>query len=156
MKERVNALKQSGPEWIKEVPDVYDVQDKENKYRVLIIVADSALRQRMVSSFTRAGFSVDYTESYQQALRKIKLYNPDLAVVDSLLPDIDGFLAGSKLRNFFDIPVVLIGQDSNSETWNKVLESGVDHYEIKPCKYPSLTARIKAIIRRNKQYSYKC
>jgi DNA-binding response OmpR family regulator len=68
--------------------------------------------------------------------------------MDSVLPDKDGFEVCSELHNRFHVPVILLGQEHSDQTWERVMESGVDHYEVKPYHYLSLAARVKSILRR--------
>jgi len=68
--------------------------------------------------------------------------------VELELPDKDGFEVCSELHNHLHIPVILLGQDCNDGLWEKAIEAGADHYEVKPCRYLSLAARVRAILRR--------
>jgi len=54
------------------------------------------------------------------------------------------------LRSTFGVPVVLLGEDSSDEMWERVMEAEVDLYLVKPFSYRELVARVKAILRRYK------
>lgn len=151
LKGEIKELKQTATEWMKDlqrntIPD----PEEEMHDRVLIVENEPSLGEKLVSVFAQAGFVVADVSDYSQALQRLDEFKPDLIVMESLLPDRDGFQACSELRSRFDIPVILLGQDSDDRVWERVREAGADHYEVKPCKYLALVARVKAILRRHK------
>jgi len=79
---------------------------------------------------------------------QIESFSPDMVIMESVLPDKDGFEGCSELHNRLHIPVILMGQDYSDGLWERVMETGADHYEVKPCRYLSLAARVRAILRR--------
>ena len=151
LKGKIKELKQTATEWMKDlrrntIPD----PEEEMHDRVLIVENEPFLRKELVSVFTQAGFIVVDVPDYSQTLQRLNEFKIDLVVMDSFLPDWGGFEACSELRNRFDIPVILLGKDSDNRVWERVMEAGADHYEVKPCKYLALAARAKAILRRYK------
>jgi len=119
--------------------------------RILVIGGDPSLRNELVSVFSEADFTVDNVSDYPEALSKLDESKPDIIVMDAVLPNRDGIEACSELHDTFGIPVVLLGEDSTDETWERVTEAGADFYQVKPCGYRSLVARVKAILRRYKK-----
>ena len=150
LKGEIEELKQTANEWMKDVPQNNTTPDPEEgmHYRVLIVENEPSLRQELVSAFTQVGFIVVDVPDYSQTLQRLYEFKVDLVVMDSFLPDWDGFEACSELRSRFDIPVILLGQDSGDRVWERVMEADADHYEVKPCRYLALVARAKAILRR--------
>jgi len=118
--------------------------------RVLIIEGEPFVRKELISAFTEAGFAVDNLPDYPEALLKIDESKPDIIIMDVVLPGRDGMEACSELHGTFGIPVVLLGEDSSDEVWERVMEVGADLYQVKPFGYLSLVARVKAILRRYK------
>jgi len=118
------------------------------RYRVLVIESEASLRNKLVSAFAGGGFSITAASDYSEALMQIGNFSPDMDIMESVLPDKDGFKACSELRSRFHIPVILVGQDRNDRVWERVMEAGADHYEVKPLRYLSLAARVRAILRR--------
>ncbi len=116
--------------------------------KILIIESEPSLARELVVAFTEAGFAVADVPDYPQALGKLDSFKPDTIVMDAVLPSRDGIEACSELHDTFGIPVVLLGEDSTDETWERVTEAGADLYQVKPCGYRSLVARVKAILRR--------
>ena len=114
--------------------------------RVLIFESESSLRNELVAAFTEAGFVVDNVPDYSKALLKLDESKPDIIILDVALPDRDGMEACSELYFSFGIPVVLLGEDSSDEVWERVMQVGADLYQVKPFGYLPLVARVKAIL----------
>jgi len=119
-------------------------------YRVLIVESDECLRKSLLVSFARSGFDIAEAINYSQALYRVYESNIDLVVMESLMSDGNGFEVCHEFRNNFGIPVILLGQESGDQVWERVMTANADHYEIKPYKYVSLIARAQAILRRYK------
>jgi len=117
---------------------------------ILIIEGEHGLRKALTSVLSKANFKVAGTSNYNEALLKLSMFKPDIVIMDEVLPDKDGMEACYQLRDTFDIPVVLLGEDSSNEVWERVMEAAADFYLIKPFSYLELVARVKAILRRYK------
>ncbi|MDD5038296.1 MAG: response regulator [Dehalococcoidales bacterium] len=151
LKSEIAELKQTANEWMKELHrDTVSDPEGDKQDRVLIVEPEDSLRKVLISAFNEAGFLTVDVSDYSQTLQRLYEFKIDLVVMDSSLPDWDGFEACSELRNRFDIPVILLGRESGNNVWKKISEVGAEHYEIKPCKYLALVARAKAILRRYK------
>ncbi len=145
----VEEIKRTAAEWMKDLPrNAIPDPDEEMHDRVLIVENEPSLRKELVSVFTQAGFIVVDVPDYSQTLQRLYEFKVDLIVMESLLPDWDGFQACLELRSQFDIPVILLGEDSSNRVWERVMEANADHYEMKPCRFSSLVVRAKAILRR--------
>ena len=119
--------------------------------RIFIIEGESSLSKELASALTEASFSVARVPDYPEALLKLDEFKPDMVIVDESLPGRDGIEVCSQLRSTSGVPVVLLGEDSSDEMWEKVMEAEADLYQTKPFSYPVLVARIKAILRRYKK-----
>ena len=117
---------------------------------ILIIEGEPNLRGEFASALTEVGFTVADVRDYPEALLKIDEFKPDMVIVDESLPGRDGIEVCSQLRSTFGVPVVLLGEDSSDEMWERVMEAEVDLYLVKPFSYRELVARVKAILRRYK------
>lgn len=109
------------------------------------------MREQLTSTLTETGFIVADVPDYSEALLKLDEFNPDIAIVDEVLPSGDGKDACSQLHNAFGIPVILLGKDSSGEAWMRAVEAGADCYFTKPSHHQELVARVKAILRRYKE-----
>ncbi len=118
--------------------------------RILIIEGEPGLRRELASALTEAGFVVADVSDMPES-NVIRELNPDIAIVDEVLPSGDGKGACSKLHTVFSIPVILLGKDSVGEAMIRALDAGADFYFTKPPHNRELIARVGAILRRYKK-----
>jgi len=117
---------------------------------ILIIEGEPNLRRELASALNEVGFTVVDVRDYPEALLKLDELKPNMVIVDEVLPGGDGMEVCYQLHSTFGIPVVLLGEDSSDEMWERVMEAEADLYLIKPFSYRELVARVKAILRRYK------
>ena len=117
------------------------------RYKLLVIESESALANKLVSIFTGAGFATTVASNYPEVLMQMEKFKPDIVIMESMLPDRDGFEVCSELRTRFHITVILLGQDRSDGVRKRVMESGAVLYEVKPYRYFILAARMKSILR---------
>lgn len=96
----------------------------------------------------REGYQVEGVSNGRDALARQSTANPDLIVLDLMLPDIDGFEVCRQLRTKSDVPILML--TARKEDVDKIvgLEMGADDYFTKPFNPRELVARIRAILRR--------
>lgn len=119
--------------------------------KVLVVDDDPALRQLLADYLNRHGYDTLLAPDARDLESRIQRFNPDLIVLDRMLPDGDGADACRRLRQLGeDIPIILLtGRD---ETVDRVigLEAGADDYLGKPFDPRELLARIETVLRRKK------
>ena len=96
----------------------------------------------------KEGFEVIFSLDGEEALLKFKHYNPELMLLDIMMPVIDGFEVCNRIRKESNTPIIMI--TAKSEDADKILglNSGADDYIIKPFSPGEVVARIKAVLRR--------
>lgn len=96
----------------------------------------------------RDGYQVEGVSNGQDALLRQSAVNPDLIILDLMLPDIDGFEVCRQIRAKSDVPILML--TARKDDIDKVvgLELGADDYLTKPFNPRELVARVKAILRR--------
>ncbi|MFA5031927.1 MAG: response regulator transcription factor [bacterium] len=120
--------------------------------KLIFIVDDEPDILELVSlNLKKAGFLVKEFLEADSFLRALKNQNPDLIILDLMLPDMDGFEICKKLKKedkFSSIPIIML--TAKSDEIDKVLglELGADDYVTKPFSPKELVARVKAILRR--------
>ena len=87
----------------------------------------------------------------QEALDCIASTKIDLAILDIMLPDVDGFQILKQIREKYTFPVIMLTALGTTEDIVKGLDAGADDYLVKPFSFQELEARIKALLRRNKE-----
>jgi two-component system, OmpR family, KDP operon response regulator KdpE len=103
----------------------------------------------------RLGFALQWREvdvlgagAGEEALDVVEREHPDIVLLDLGLPDIDGFEVVRRLREFSDVPVIMLTARDDSMDKVKGLELGADDYVTKPFDHLELMARVKAVLRR--------
>ena len=99
------------------------------------------------------GYEVIKCNEGKTALEKIYTENFDLAILDVMLPDVDGFTLCSEIRKRYNFPVIMLTARTSDEDKISGLTLGADDYVTKPFNPLELMARVKAQIRRFYQYN---
>jgi two-component system OmpR family response regulator len=121
--------------------------------RVLVVDDEPNIRELVQVALNFHGCAVATGATGQDALRLADAYDPDLIVLDVLLPDIDGFEVCRRLRSVAnDVPVIfLTARDATADTVTG-LTIGGDDYITKPFSVEALVARVRAVLRRTARY----
>jgi len=116
--------------------------------RVLIVDDDVALAEMLGLVLRREGFIPSVVTSGSAALADIRRENPDVVLLDLMLPGRDGVDVCRDLRAESDVPVIMLTARSDTIDIVRGLEVGADDYVVKPFKPAELVARVKARLRR--------
>lgn len=115
----------------------------------LLLVDDARdsnlLLQRVL---TRDGYEVQIASNGIEGLRMAFDFKPDLILLDILMPGMDGWTMLRRLREFSDVPVLMLTALGSDENLRDGLNGGADDYLIKPFNMAELKARIRAVLRR--------
>ncbi|MDB1688215.1 response regulator transcription factor [Enterococcus casseliflavus] len=120
----------------------------------ILIVDDEAKILEIIDAYLVANkFSVFKAMNGLMALEKFKKNNPDLVVLDLMLPDIDGLTVCRKIREISNIPIIMLTAKSDEEDILTGLKLGADDYMVKPFSPKELVARIQTVLRRTETLS---
>src|SRR4030042_3203545 len=126
-----------------------------NKTKILLIEDDSFLVEMYTTKFELEGFAVVAAEDGKKGLDMIKSENPDIILLDILMPKMDGFVvldAMKKDKEMADIPVVLLTNLGQKDDVKKGFEKGAVGYLIKAHFMPSeVVDKIKKILKESKK-----
>ena len=116
--------------------------------KILIVDDEKLLVKGMKFNFEQEGFEVESAYDGEEALRLSRDKNLDLIILDLMLPKLDGLSVCQKIREFSNIPIIML--TAKTEDMDKILglEYGADDYITKPFNILELKARVKAIMRR--------
>jgi two-component system, OmpR family, response regulator ResD len=116
--------------------------------RVLVVDDEHSLRRLLRTYLEKEGFAVIEAENGLDALALFRRGNVDIALVDVMLPGLDGFELVRRMRQKSTIPIILL--TARGEETNRVagLEVGADDYVVKPFSAPEVVARVRAQLRR--------
>lgn len=118
--------------------------------RTILVVDDETELLEMVSSiFMRAGFTQVLTASSgEAALKACKEKQPDMVILDVMMPGMDGFATLKELRKISKIPVLMLTARGEAEDKFAGFENGADDYLLKPFLPKELLFRVQAILKR--------
>lgn len=117
--------------------------------RVLAVDDELNILELVKLYLGREGYQVETASRGGDAISKMSTVNPDIVILDLMLPDIDGFEVCRRIRSKSRVPILML--TARKEDIDKVvgLEMGADDYLTKPFNPRELVARIKAILRRS-------
>ena len=118
--------------------------------RVLLIDDDDALLDLMKLGLKREGFEVFLAEDGQEGLRLAYDVQPDVIVLDVMMAQMDGWATCQRFRNVCNTPIIMLSAKGTVTDVVKGLSLGADDYVRKPCSFEELTARIRAVLRRER------
>ena len=115
----------------------------------ILVVDDNPTYVRTIKYNLKAsGFKVRIAKNGKSAIQMIMQEEPDLILLDILLPDTDGLLVCKKIREFSRVPIIMLTALAEDEYKVKGLNSGADDYMTKPFSTNELIARVRAVLRR--------
>lgn len=119
-----------------------------SKKRILIVDDDENIASLLSLYLTKEFFECQIASDGETALKMNKEFNPDLILLDIMLPGIDGYAVCRELRKDYMTPVIMLS--AKTEVFDKVLglELGADDYISKPFDSKEMVARVKAVLRR--------
>jgi two-component system KDP operon response regulator KdpE len=118
-----------------------------NKHKILIIDDEADIRRFLRTALEQSGFAVIESENARNGIKTIRQETPSIVLLDLGLPDIDGIELIDKIREFTDIPIIILSARGQESDKIKSLEIGADDYLTKPFSTAELIARIKVAIR---------
>jgi len=119
-----------------------------DKIHILIVEDDKGISDFLVTELQHEGYEVTLAETGRQGLEKFEDVNPDLILLDVMLPELNGLEVLRRIRATSNVPVIL--ETARGETIDKIagLNAGADDYISKPFEIEELLARINALFRR--------
>ena len=118
----------------------------------IFVVDDNEMNLRLVSAILKKeGYEVFTAQNAQETLNTIVNVSPDLAILDVMMPDIDGYELCRRLRaipGIASIPIIILTALSALNERLKAFEAGADDFMVKPFQPLELTARVKVLLRR--------
>ena len=120
--------------------------------RIFIIEDEPSIIQLVQHNLEKNGFIVSSSINGNDGLKELKKFQPDLLLLDWMLPDLSGIEICKSIRkdnSFKNLPIIMLTAKGEEEDKIKGLDSGVDDYLTKPFSFNELKSRIKAVLRRS-------
>lgn len=121
--------------------------------RVLVVEDERALRHALRMYLQREGFSVVEAGNGLDGLSLLRRGGIDLALIDVMLPELDGFELVRRIRRESTLPIILLTARGEETSRVAGLEVGADDYVVKPFSAPEVVARVRAQLRRARGFS---
>jgi len=116
---------------------------------ILIVDDDHGLRELVRINLEHEGYTVVQSRDGHEGVAAVREHRPDVVVMDINMPEMDGIEACSRIRNFSQVPVLMLTARVQSRDVVTGLDQGADDYIGKPFNMDELLARIRALLRRN-------
>ena len=119
--------------------------------KIMIVDDDPNIRELVCVLLKDAGFEAREAKDGRDALQRMTDENPDLAIVDLMMPNMDGYELCRKLRQYYeDLPVLMLTAKADLPSKAKGFDAGADDYLTKPFEGAELLMRVRALLRRYK------
>ncbi|MEU6410161.1 response regulator transcription factor [Microbispora sp. NPDC046933] len=115
---------------------------------ILLVEDDPSVRAGLELALTRQGHSVTAYATGEEALDHVRSRRPEIAILDVMLPGIDGVEVCRRIRRLDPLPIILLTARGDDLDVVVGLEAGADDYVVKPVEPRVLDARIRAVLRR--------
>ena len=128
----------------KDIPN----ENTDAKQKILVVDDEASIRRILETRLKMAGYNVVTAEDGEEAIELFNKTNPDIVILDVMMPKMDGYGVTREIRRVSDIPIIILTALGDVSERITGLELGADDYVIKPFSPKELEARVKAVLRR--------
>jgi DNA-binding response OmpR family regulator len=121
--------------------------------KILIVDDEPRYLRLMEANLVTEGYAVIKATNGQEAVDKVAREQPDLVLLDIMMPVLDGFAATERIREFSSVPIIVVTARGEESARVRGLDLGADDYIVKPFSATELLARVRAVLRRVKTKS---
>jgi two-component system KDP operon response regulator KdpE len=115
----------------------------------ILVIDDDKLTARMISDHLGdAGYTVHAAHDGREGLRQMYAHQPDLIILDLMMPKMDGWTTCRRIREVSNVPIIMLTAQDRPQDIIRGLDEGADEYVTKPFEMEVLVARVKAVLRR--------
>ena len=115
--------------------------------KILVIDDDIAITELMSMLLKTHGFDVITTNSGAEGVKLVKEKNPNVVLLDLMMPDMDGWQVSRAIRAFNNVPILILTAINDPAMVASVLDTGADDFLVKPVPSSVLVAHIKKMVR---------
>lgn len=124
----------------------------DNNYRVLIVEDDKTISKELSGYLEMWGYRVKSEEEFTDITETLKGFNPDLILLDIMLPHKNGFYWCREIRKISKVPIMFISSANEGMNIIMAMDMGGDDFISKPFELPVVASKINALLRRNNLY----
>jgi DNA-binding response OmpR family regulator len=118
--------------------------------RILVVDDEPRYLRLIEANLASDGFQVIKATNGQEAVDRVASHQPDLVLMDIMMPILDGFAATERIREFSNVPIIVVTARGEEGARVRGLDLGADDYIVKPFSATELLARVRAVLRRAK------
>ena len=123
-------------------------EQADSKQKILVVDDEASIRRILETRLKMAGYNVVTAEDGEEAVELFNKTNPDIVILDVMMPKMDGYGVTREIRRVSDVPIIILTALGDVSERITGLELGADDYVIKPFSPKELEARVKAVLRR--------
>lgn len=116
--------------------------------KILVVDDDPTMLQMVEGHLDGAGYKVKCATDGSIALKLTADWDPELVLMDVMMPVMDGFTTTRRIREFSSIPIIILTAKGDERDLVRGLDAGADDYVVKPFSADELLARVRAVLRR--------
>jgi len=116
--------------------------------RVLVVDDEKQIRRMLKAALEGYGYDIGEAASGHEGLSQTSIFHPDLIILDLGLPDLDGIEVIQRLREWTQVPIIVLSAREHEDDKIKALDAGADDYVTKPFSMGELLARLRVALRR--------
>jgi len=121
---------------------------ENHKEKILVVDDEASIRRILETRLSMIGYDVVTAADGEEALETFRNTEPDLVVLDVMMPKLDGYGVCQELRKESDVPIIMLTALGDVADRITGLELGADDYVVKPFSPKELEARIRSVLRR--------
>ena len=125
-----------------------ELLEESSRQKILVADDEASIRRILETRLKMVGYDVVVAEDGEEAVELFNKENPDLVVLDVMMPKMDGYGVTREIRRTSDVPIIILTALGDVSERITGLELGADDYVIKPFSPKELEARVKAVLRR--------
>jgi len=115
----------------------------------ILVVDDEVLYQHLLKvNLEKEGYEIITANNGEEALDQVANRHPDLVILDVMMPKLDGISTCERIRQFSNIPIIILTARGEEQDRVRGLDVGADDYVVKPFSATELVARVRAVLRR--------
>ena len=122
--------------------------EEMDRRRILVVDDEERMVRFIRLNLEHDGFLVSEAFNGRQAVQRLRDVNPDLILLDVMMPDLDGFEVLEMVREISNVPVIMLTAKGEEDDRVRGLEKGADDYVTKPFSPRELVSRVRAVLRR--------
>lgn len=118
------------------------------KERILIVDDEPRFVRLIEANLQTEGYGILKARNGKEAIEQTVAEKPDLVLLDVMMPELDGFQACARIREFSNVPIIMLTAKGEEDQRIKGLDLGADDYIVKPFSAGELLARVRSVLRR--------